>query len=466
VLTRRTEFELERARRRAHILEGLKKALDIIDQIIATIRASNSTEQARTNLMTQYDFTEIQAQAILDMRLARLAALERERIENELKDVLAEIEYLEGLLADPNLILGLIGDDMERLKDKYGDERMTAISSASGDLSDEDLIPNADVMITLTKRGYVKRIGMDAFGTQRRGGKGVKGLKVREEDDPLHQIKANNHDILLVFTDKGRVFGTKVYEIPEASRIAQGLPIVNVLALQPDENVATLLPVRDFKEGNFLFFSTRRGQVKRTEIRQFQNIRSNGLIAIGLDPEDELAWVRVTSGEDDIIQVTELGQAIRYAETDVRAMGRQAAGVRGINLAAKDKVIATEVVRPEEQLLVIGSKGLGKRTPLDQFTRIRRGGKGVTAMKLTDRTGVIVGARMVRGDEQVVLLSSAGQVIRIPCEQINKSGRATQGVTLMRMNGASETVLSIEVFTPTEVADLPTEDANGAGPAT
>jgi DNA gyrase subunit A len=454
VLTRRTEFELDRARRRAHILEGLKKALDIIDQIIATIRGSNSTEQARTNLMTQYEFSELQAQAILDMRLARLAALERERIENELKEVLKEIEYLEGLLANPERILGLITEDMDRLKEKYGDERLTSIEDATGELSAEDLIKNSGVLVTLTKRGYVKRMEQDVYRTQHRGGKGVTGMTMREEDDVQQLISAHAHDSLLVFTNRGRVFQIKVYEIPDAGRTAKGLPIVNLLAMQPDETVATMLPVADYSAAKYLFFTTRLGQVKRTELRHFQNVRSNGLIAIGLDPADELAWVRMTTGNDDIVLVTELGQAIRFAETDARSMGRQAAGVRGIRLAPKDRVIASEAVQPDDDLLVIGSKGLGKRTALSQFSRINRGGKGVTAMKLTDRTGNIVQAAIVQGDETVVMLSTAGQVIRIPCEQINRSGRATQGVTLMRMSRPNEQVASMTVIRP----DLPEAD--------
>ena len=455
VITRRTEYELERARRRAHVLEGLKKALDIIDQIIATIRKSRSTESARNNLMSEYEFSEVQAQAILDMRLARLAALERKKVEDELKDVLKTIKYLEGLLADPKKILGLISDDMARLKEDYGDERLTRIQDVSGNLTEEDLIPNIGVLVTLTKRGYVKRISEDVYRTQHRGGKGITGVTMREADDVQQLMHANTHDSLLVFTNRGRVFQVKVHEIPDAGRTAKGLPIVNIMAMQPDETVATMLPIRDFSESQYLFFTTRLGQVKRTALKHFQSVRSNGIIAIGLEAGDELAWVRVTSGKDEIVLVTEKGQAIRFAEGDARAMGRPAAGVIGIRLAKGDRVIASECVRPDEDLLVIGKKGLGKRTPIGQFSRIKRGGKGVTAMKITDRTGEIVQAAMVKGDETVVMLSTAGQLIRIPCAQINRSGRATQGVTLMRMSGANETVASMTVIEPKSEEDDP-----------
>ncbi|MDQ2683614.1 MAG: DNA gyrase subunit A, partial [Chloroflexota bacterium] len=275
VITRRTEYELERARRRAHVLEGLKKALDIIDQIIATIRKSRSTETARNNLMSEYDFSEIQAQAILDMRLARLAALERKKVEDELKEVHKNIKYLEGLLADPKKILGLIADDMARLKEEYGDERLTRIQVVSGNLTEEDLIPNIGVLVTLTKRGYVKRISEDVYRTQHRGGKGITGVTMREADDIQQLMHANTHDSLLVFTNRGRVFQVKVHEIPDAGRTAKGLPIVNILAMQPDETVATMLPIRDFSEAQYLFFTTRLGQVKRTALKHFQSVRSN-----------------------------------------------------------------------------------------------------------------------------------------------------------------------------------------------
>ncbi|MCA9876152.1 MAG: DNA gyrase subunit A, partial [Thermomicrobiales bacterium] len=434
VITRRTEFELERARRRAHILEGLKIALDNIDEVIATIRASRTTESARGNLMKKFTLTEVQATAILDMRLARLAGLERKKIEDELKEVLAEILRLETLLGDPRLILGVVRADLEMLKEKYGDERRTRIQDISGAISEEDLIPEVDVLVTLTNRGYVKRSSDEVFRTQRRGGRGVTGVKMRDEDAVQHILAANSHDWLLVFTNRGRVYQLKVHELPDAGRTAKGMPIVNVVSMQPDETVTTLLKVRDYDSAQYLFFTTRLGRVKRTELSQFRSVRSSGLIAIGIDPEDELAWVRMTSGDDDIMLVSQGGQAVRFRESAVRPMGRPAAGVIGIRLDANDRVIASEAIAPGLDLLVVAEKGLGKRTATDHFMTKGRGGKGVAAMRLTPRTGSIVGAGMVSDDHALMLMSTSGKVIRLPVAQIPTIGRQTQGVTLMKLD--------------------------------
>ena len=434
VITRRTEFELERARRRAHVLEGLKIALDNIDEVISTIRNSRTTESARTNLIKKFTLTEIQANAILDMRLARLAGLERKKIEDELKEVRAEIRRLETLLGDPNLILGLIRTDMDTLKEKYGDERRTRIQDISGVLSEEDLIPEVDVLVTLTNRGYVKRSVGEVFRTQHRGGRGVTGVTMRDEDAVQHILAANSHDWLLVFTNRGKVYQLKVHELPDSGRTAKGVPIINLINMQPDETVTTFLKVRDYATGQYLFFTTRLGRVKRTALDQFRSVRSSGLIAIGIDPEDELAWVRMTSGEDDIMLVSQGGQAVRFREEVVRPMGRPAAGVIGIRMAQKDRVIASEAVVPGKDLLVVAQKGLGKRTRTDHFITKGRGGKGVTAMKLTSRTGQIVGAGMVDDDHTLMLMSTSGKVIRLPVSQIPTIGRQTQGVTLMKLD--------------------------------
>ncbi len=457
VVIRRTEFELEKARRRAHILEGLKIALDNIDAVIDTIRKSKTTETARQNLMKNFSLSEVQANAILDMRLGRLAALERQKIEEELKEVRAEISRLENLLADPQLILGVIRADMIALKEKFGDERRTEIRDDSGNLSELDLIEERDVLVTITERGYVKRSGDDNFTTQHRGGKGVTGVKMREEDAVQHILSANTHESLLVFTSKGKVYQLKVHELPDVGRAARGMPIVNLINMQPDEQVTTLLKVRDFTAATYLFFTTRLGRVKRTSLDQFQTVRASGLIAIGLDDDDELAWVRMTSGENDIVLVTEQGQAIRFEETEVRAMGRPAAGVIGVRMAPNDKVIASEVVFPNHDLLVVASKGLGKRTRYDQFRKTGRGGKGVTAMKLTQRTGHIVSAAMITSEHTVMMMSSSGRVIRISAEQIPTIGRATQGVTLMRLDD-TETVASM---TASRTRDGETPDGMG-----
>jgi DNA gyrase subunit A len=444
VITRRTEFELERARRRAHILEGLKIALDHIEEVIATIRASRTTETARVNLQKKFTLTEAQASAILDMRLARLAGLERKKIEEELKEVRAEIRRLEALLADPKLILGVIRDDMAQLKDKYGDERRTRIQDISGALTEEDLIPEVDVLVTLTARGYVKRSADGVFRTQHRGGRGVTGVTMREEDAIQHILSANTMDWLLVFTNRGRVYQLKVHELPDVGRTAKGVPIVNVINMQPDETVTTLMKVPDYGSGQYLFFTTKLGRVKRTALSQFRSVRSTGLIAIGLEPEDELAWVRMTSGNDDFMLVSQRGQAVRFREEVVRSMGRPAAGVIGIRLDPGDRVIASETVVPDKELLVVSERGLGKRTKTDHFITKGRGGKGVTAMKLTTRTGRIVGAGMVDDDHALMLMSTSGKVIRLPMAQVPTRGRQTQGVTLMKLD-PDETVATMTI---------------------
>jgi DNA gyrase subunit A len=463
VITRRTEFELERARRRAHILEGLKIALDNIDEVISTIRASRTTETARTNLMKKFTLTEVQATAILDMRLARLAGLERKKIEDELKEVLAEILRLETLLGDARLILGVVRQDLQMLKEKYGDERRTRIQDISGAISEEDLIPEVDVLVTLTNRGYVKRSSDEVFRTQRRGGRGVTGVKMRDEDAVQHILAANSHDWLLVFTNRGRVYQLKVHELPDAGRTAKGMPIINLVNMQPDETVTTLMKVKDYDSAQYLFFTTRLGRVKRTELSQFRSVRSSGLIAIGIDPEDELAWVRMTTGNDDIVLVSQGGQAIRFREDDVRPMGRPAAGVIGIRMDNGDRVIASEVVVDGLDLLVVAEKGLGKRTATRHFSAQGRGGKGVLAMRLTNKTGQIVGAGMVNDEHALMLMSTSGKVIRLPVSQIPTIGRTTQGVTLMKLD-ADESVATMTIVEKKEEEidpALPALNGNG-----
>ena len=451
VLTRRTQFELDRAKRRAHVLEGLKIALDNIDEVIATIRRSRTTDTARKNLMSGFKLSEIQANAILDMRLARLAALERQKIEQEYQELLKEIARLEAILADPQLVLALIRGDLAELKEKYGDARRTRIQDVSGILSEEDLIPEVDVLVTVTEKGYVKRIADDVYRVQRRGGRGVTGVTMRDED-AIHEIlSANTMDWLLVFTNRGRVYQIKVHELPDASRTAKGIPIINVINMQPDETVTTLMKVRDYSMAKYLFFTTRMGRVKRVTLDQFKSVRSTGMIAIGIEPDDELAWVRMTEGDDEMILVTAGGQAIRFPESDVRPMGRTAAGVIGIRLDPDDRVIASDVIAPDKDLLVVAAKGLGKRTDIEQYRAQSRGGKGIQAMKLTDRTGKIVAAGMAHPDDAVMLMNSKGIAIRIAADQISRIGRATQGVTLMRL-GKGEEVVSMTIIEPKDPA--------------
>ena len=447
VITRRTQFELERARRRAHVLEGLKIALDQIDAVIATIRRSQTTDTARKNLMSGFKLSEVQANAILDLRLARLAALERKKIDDEHKEVLREIGRLEAILGDPKEILAIIRQDMADLKEKYGDERRTRIQDISGLLSEEDLIPEVDVLVTVTTRGYVKRIADDVYKTQHRGGRGITGVTMRDEDAVQHILSANTMDSLLVFTNRGKVYHLKVHELPDAGRTAKGVPIVNLINIEPNETVTTLMRIKDFSSAKHLFFVTRLGRVKRVNLEQFQSVRSSGLIAIGLEEGDELAWVRMTSGTEDVMLITEQGQAIRFSETDARAMGRPAAGVIGIRLDPSDRIIAFDVVDPERDVFLVAAKGLGKRTPVAQYPVQGRGGKGVTAMKLTLRTGPIVAAGMVDPGDTVMMMSTGGIVIRIPASQISRIGRATQGVTLMRL-GEREQVATMTIVGP------------------
>ncbi|HYI14447.1 MAG TPA: DNA gyrase subunit A, partial [Thermomicrobiales bacterium] len=448
ILTRRTQYELERARRRAHILEGLIIAFDNLDAIIKTIRASRTSESARSNLMKDYKLSEVQATAILDMQLRRLAALERKKIEDEYREVMKEIARLEDLLANPVKILALIKDDLNHLKEKFGDARRTRIVDDPGELSDEDLIPEVDVIVTLTNRGYVKRIPDDVYKTQRRGGRGVTGLTMREADGVQHLLAANSHDALLFFTDRGRVFQVKVHELPDAGRTAKGVPIINLISILPNEAIATMMPIKDFSAGGYLFFCTRKGRIKRTSLDQFSSVRSSGLIAIGLDEDDELAWVRTTSGDDEIILVTEQAKSIRFHEEDARSMGRQAAGVNGIRLAAGDRVMAADVIDAETRefdLLTVSDSGFGKRTQLSEFNRQYRGGQGVTAMKLTAKNGKVAGAYIVNIDQELMLISTAGVVIRMPVNQISRYGRQTQGVSVMRL-GSGEKVASLTVL--------------------
>ncbi len=447
VITRRTEFELDRARRRAHILEGLKIALDNIDEIINTIRRSRTQDTAKKNLMSGFKLSDAQAQAILDMRLARLAALERQKIENEYKEVLKEIAYLESLLADSEKILGLIKDDLADLKERFGDARRTRIQDVSGILSEEDLIPEVDVLVTVTQKGYVKRVADEVYQLQGRGGRGKRGVTAREEDQVHHILSANTMDSLLVFTNRGRVYQIKVHELPDAGRTSKGLPIVNVINMQPDESVTALLNIKEFDPENYLFFATKLGRVKRVSLDQFKSVRSNGLIAIGLDDNDELVWVRQTDGNSDVILVTHEGMAIRFKESDARPMGRPAAGVIGIRLDEGDFVIAFEVIEPDHDLLVVSEKGLGKRTDIEQYRAQGRGGKGIQAMKVTNRTGKIMAAGMVHVDDNVMLMNSDGILIKIAAGDISRIGRATQGVHLMKLQ-EGQTVRSMTVIEP------------------
>jgi DNA gyrase subunit A len=444
VITRRTRFELDNARERAHILEGLKIALDHVDAVIRTIRNSKTTEEASTNLQTRFKLTEVQARAILDIQLRRLAALERQKIIDEYNGLLQTVKRLEALLADPKKIDEVIKTELRELKSTYGDARRTKIlKEEAGEFREEDLVPDVQVVVSMTRRGYIKRIPIDTYKPQRRGGKGVLGMSTREADEVDQLFVTRTHDDILLFTNRGRVFQLKVYELPEANRQAKGTPVVNLVQLEPGEQVTTIRTVPSTQTEGYLIMATRKGTVKRTELGQFRTVRRNGLLAITLDEGDELAWVKVSNGDEDIILVTKRGQAIMFEQEQVRPMGRQAAGVRGIRLDDSDEVIHMDLARPNASLLTITERGYGKRTPLSEYRKQLRGGYGITTAKITAKTGPIVAARVVDGgDSELILISAAGMVTRIDARSVREAGRATQGVILMRLK-ADDKVTSV-----------------------
>ena len=438
VITRRSQFDLEKARARAHILDGLLIALANLDAVIETIRKSPDAEAARERLMFRFLLSERQAQAILDMQLRRLAALERQKIEEEHRQMLETIATLEDLLANPEKILGVIKTDLAEIAEKYGDERRTHIAiEASEDLSEEDLVPDEAVLFSLTQRGYIKRVAAKAFRPQGRGGRGVTGHATREEDEVLVLVPARTLDTLLFFSDRGKVYSEKAYQIPDADRAGRGIPMVNVLAMEPGETVTALVPVPDFSAAEYCIMATREGRVKRVSLSEFASVRPSGLIAITLDEGDELGWVRLTRGNDEIILVTEQGQALRFSEKEVRSMGRAAAGVTGIGLSKGDKVASMEVVEPDGDLLVVTTGGYGKRTPLDEYPVKGRATGGVQTIhkEALTKTGVITAARVVQEADDLTIISASGVVLRTRVKDVARSGRSTRGVRIMNVEG-------------------------------
>ncbi|HYL40509.1 MAG TPA: DNA gyrase subunit A, partial [Candidatus Binatus sp.] len=454
IVRRRTEYDLERARDRAHILEGLKVALDHLDAVIKTIRESADVEVARTNLMTRFDLSERQAQAILDMRLARLAALERQKIEDEYLEVIQLIAELEDILANPARVLSIIKDELRDLKKRYaGDRRTRVAEDSSRELTDEDLIADEDVVVTISGRGYIKRQPVATYRRQARGGKGIIGHVTREEDAVEHLLVANTHDWALFFTNRGRVFSAKVHAIPDASRQAKGLPIINMPGVQVEAGevpMATItLPA--FAPGSYLVMATRRGIIKKTPLEQFERVRSTGIRAITLDEKDELAWVDASTGEDDVIIATAQGMLARFHEAEVRPMGRDAAGVIGIRLLKRegDEVVSMSVVQPSAELLVLTETGYGKRVPLSEFRPKHRGGQGVRLIALEGRkTGVVAAVQQVDDrDEELVLISAHGQVVRTDVKTVNRYSPSARGVIVMRLN-EGDRVVGIAAFRP------------------
>ena len=449
IVRRRTEFDLARAQERAHILEGLKIALDNLDEVIATIRRSADGDAARTALIARFGLTEVQANAILEMQLRRLAALERKKIEDEYEAVIRLIAELEDLLANPRKILQAIKDELVELKRKYGDERKTRIQSdANRELTAEDLVASEDVVVTLSERSYIKRQQIGTFRSQHRGGKGKLAMITREEDAVRHLLVANTHDNILFFTNRGRVFITKVHTLPEASRQAKGIPIINLPGVQvdPGEYVSAIITLPQFEPDHYMVMATRGGMVKKTSLAEYAKIRSNGLIAISLVEGDELRWVGLTDGHDDIILATRKGQAARFHESEVRPMGRDTRGVTGIRLRKGDEVIGMEVVRPQAQLLVVTEQGYGKRTALDEFPVKHRATGGVIANSLNEETGDVAAVRVVgHEDEEVMVITEEGTILRTEVSTVNRYRRSSRGVTVMKP-AEGDRVVSIAVF--------------------
>ena len=434
VVTRRTQYDLNKARERAHILEGLLKALDNIDEVIRIIRGSENTQVAKARLMERFTLSDAQAQAIVDMRLRTLTGLEREKLEAEYKELMDRIRRLEAILADRNLLLRVIREEILAISEKYGDERKTAIGFDEFDISMEDMIPNENTVITMTKLGYIKRMTVDNFRSQNRGGKGIKGMQTTEDDYIDELLMTTTHHYLMFFTNMGKVYRLKAYEIPEAGRTARGTAIINLLQLQAGEKITAVLSLKDYSQGQYLFMATKSGIVKKTPIQDYANVRKTGLAAISLKDDDELIEVKFTDNKKDIILVTKYGQCIRFKDTDVRSTGRVSMGVRGINLSDGDEIIGMQLCSQGDYLLIASEKGMGKRTSMSEFSVQNRGGKGVKCYKITEKTGNVVGVKAVNDDNEVMMITTEGIIIRIACSDISILGRITSGVKLMNLD--------------------------------
>ena len=434
VVTRRTQYDLNKARERAHILEGLLKALDNIDEVIRIIRGSENTQMAKARLMERFTLSDAQAQAIVDMRLRTLTGLEREKLEAEYKELMDRIRRLEAILADRNLLLRVIREEILAISEKYGDERKTAIGFDEFDISMEDMIPNENTVITMTKLGYIKRMTVDNFRSQNRGGKGIKGMQTIEDDYIDELLMTTTHHYLMFFTNMGKVYRLKAYEIPEAGRTARGTAIINLLQLQAGEKITAVLSLKDYSQGQYLFMATKSGIVKKTPIQDYANVRKTGLAAISLKDDDELIEVKFTDNKKDIILITKYGQCIRFKDTDVRSTGRVSMGVRGINLSDGDEIIGMQLCSQGDYLLIASEKGMGKRTSMSEFSVQNRGGKGVKCYKITEKTGNVVGVKAVNDDNEVMMITTEGIIIRIACSDISILGRITSGVKLMNLD--------------------------------
>ena len=434
VVTRRTKYDLNKAQERAHILEGLLKALDNIDEVIRIIRGSRSVQVAKQELMDRFELTDVQAQAIVDMRLRALTGLEREKLEAEYAELMEKIRKLKAILADRNTLLRVIREEILAISEKYGDDRRTAIGFDAYDISMEDMIPRENTVITMTKLGYIKRMTVDNFRSQNRGGRGIKGMQTLDDDYIEELMMTTTHHYVMFFTNTGRVYRLKAYEIPEAGRTARGTAIINLLQLMPGERITAVIPISKFEEGQYLMMATRKGLVKKTPIQDYANVRKIGLAAISLRDDDELIEVKATDDKKDIILVTKYGQCIRFKESDVRSTGRVSMGVRGINLLDGDEVVAMQLNTQGYYLLVVSENGMGKRTSISEFTCQNRGGKGVKCYKITEKTGNVIGAKAVNEENEIMMITTEGIIIRLQCSDISILGRITSGVKLINLS--------------------------------
>jgi len=447
IIKRRTQYDLDKAQAREHILEGLAKALDIIDEIIHLIRTTTDGSE-KQRLMEKFEFSDEQAQAILDMRLKRLSGLEREKLDAELNELKNLISELLSILNDPQLVMNIIKEELTEIRDRFGDERRSVIDDTAIDfIDDESLIPQEDIVITLTKEGYIKSLPIDTYKTQNRGGRGITGMKTNEEDYVDYLLTATTHSYIMFFSNMGKVYRSKGYNIPKYARTAKGLPIVNLLPLEKDEIITSIIKLEDFESDNYLVFATKSGQIKRTHVSEFASIRQTGKICITLRDGDELIAIRMTNGDDEIIIGASNGKLIRFHENDVRPMGRTASGVRGLLISDKDAVVGMAIVEEDDQVLVVSEKGYGKRTNIGEYRLQQRGGKGVKTISITEKNGNLVSVRAVKGDEDLMIITNQGIIIRMPVEQISVIGRATQGVRLIKLGTDQYVATVAKIFT-------------------
>ena len=456
VVTRRTKYDLNKAEERAHILKGLIIALDNIDEVISIIRSSQNGSIAKERLIERFALTDVQAQAIIDMRLRALTGLERERLESEYAELQAKIAEYKAILADEKLLLGVIKDEITVIRDKYGDDRRTSIGFDEFDISMEDLIPNENTVIAMTRLGYIKRMTVDNFKSQHRGGKGIKGMQTIEEDFIEDLLMTTNHHYIMFFTNKGRVYRLKAYEIPEAGRTARGTAIVNLLQLLPEERITAIIPLKEYQDHRFLFMATKNGIVKKTPIREYENIRKSGLQAINLREDDELIEVKSTNNQKDLFLITKNGMCIRFNERDVRPTGRTSMGVIGMTLTGEDQIVGMQMHTQGQYLLIVSENGMGKRTDIEEFTVQRRGGKGVKCYKITEKTGDVIGVKAVNDDDEVMLITTEGIIIRLMVSDISDLGRITSGVKLMSID--AETDIKVASFAKVRESNIATSE--------